>query len=446
MKKRTFLKTTSAIMAGSVFTPMIACKESKPGLKNWAKNLTYSTNNIHHPTSLEEVQTLVAKLPSLKGLGSRHSFNTIADSKHQLVSLKNMKKVVSLDKTGRKVTVEAGSRYGDICEYLERQGFALHNMASLPHISIAGAGATATHGSGVNNQALSSGISAVEIVKADGEVVNLSREKNGEQFYGAVVGVGALGVVTKVTLDLFPTYKMQQIVYRNIPMSSLENDFDTIMSSGYSVSLFTDWRNKNINEVWIKSRTDATESVSGNEYYGGTLADRHLHPVESQSAESCTEQMGIEGAWYERLPHFKMEFTPSSGEELQAEYFVPMEYGYKAVMAVESLNEKISPHLYISEVRTIAEDNHWMSPAYKKPCVSIHFTFKPQWEAVQKILPLIEQVLDPYFVRPHWGKLFTMAPFVLHSRIEKLTQFRELAQDFDPDGKFRNDFLRKNVF
>lgn len=415
-------------------------------LTNWAKNLTYSTKNVHYPASLEELRETVSQLPTLRGLGSRHSFNTIADSKHNLVSLKEMKKVVAMEPETKSLTVEAGVRYGDICEQIEKNGFALHNLASLPHISIAGACATATHGSGVNNGCLAVGLKAVEMVKADGEVVQISREKDGDLFNGVAVSLGGLGVITKVTLDLMPSFTMQQVVYRNMPMNALETNFDEIMSSGYSVSLFTDWKNKNVNEVWIKSRMDAPSSVSGKDYFGATLAERNMHPIEDHSAESCTDQMGVEGPWFERLPHFKMGFTPSSGEELQAEYFIPMEYGYQAMMAIEQLHEKISPHLFISEIRTIAQDDFWMSPFYKQPSVAIHFTFKPEKEAIFNLLPQIESALNPFHVRPHWGKLFTMPANVLQSRIKKLSDFKNLVLNFDPKGKFRNEFINRNVF
>ena len=452
MDKREFLKTSSAIATGMAFSPLMSCNPSNntdelpETLTNWAGNLTYSTKNVHYPTTIADVQEIVRDSPRLRGLGSRHSFNTIADSKQALISLKGFDKIHSLDRSAGTITVEAGVRYGDICGYLHENGYALHNLASLPHISIAGACATATHGSGVKNGCLAIAVKAMELVKADGETITVSRDENKDIFEGIVVGLGGLGIITKLTLDIIPAFQMQQVVYRNMPLSALEANFDTVMSSGYSVSLFTDWRNQNVNQVWIKSLAGAPGSVSGREFFGATLADRHLHPVEDLSAESCTAQMGVEGSWYDRLPHFKMGFTPSRGEELQAEYFVPMEHGYQAMMAIEAMNQKISPHLFISEIRTIDQDNLWMSPCYKKPCVAIHFTFKPRWDAVQNLLPMIEGALAPYDVRPHWGKLFTLRPQVLHGRIEKLADFKELLLEFDPKGKLRNEFINKNLF
>ena len=444
MDKRAFLKTSTAMIVGTLFSPLLSSQEKKP-LTNWAGNLIYGTTNVFAPNSVEHVQEFVKQHNKLRALGSRHSFNTIADSNKNLVSTSALNKIVTLDKGANTVTVEAGIKYGELCQYLHQNGYALHNLASLPHISIAGACATATHGSGVANGNLATQVSAIEFVKADGDLVTLSR-KNGELFNGAVVGLGALGIVTKITLDLLPTFNMQQVVYRNLPMKALENNFEAIMSSGYSVSLFTDWKNKNINEVWIKSRVEGnTLNSFAPDFYGAKLATKNMHPIEDQPAENCTEQMGVSEVWYERLPHFKMGFTPSAGKELQAEYFVPFEKGYEALMAVEKLHEKITPHIFISEIRAVAADNLWMSPCYKRRCVAIHTTWK-QEDVVMSLLPLVEEQLAPFNPIPHWAKLFTLAPSSLQSKFEKLGDFKQLMHQHDPKGKFRNEFLDKNLF
>jgi xylitol oxidase len=457
MDKRTFLKASSLLIGGAILFPFQACKPkttkenvSQAGnepLKNWAGNLKYSTGNVHYPKTIEEVQAVVKKCDKLKALGSRHSFNRIADSSENQISLKEMNKVVSLDKKANTITVEGGARYGEFAAYLHENGYALPNLASLPHITVIGACATATHGSGVKNGNLSTSVSAIEFVNAAGEVVTLSKQKDGEEFYGAVVGLGALGVVTKVTLDLLPTFDMKQVVYRNLPMQELKNNFDDIQSRGYSVSLFTDWKNKNINEVWIKSRVEKGDvSASDLELYGAKRATQNMHPVEDQSAENVTEQMGKPGPWYERMAHFKMGFNPSTGKELQSEYFVPIENAYEAMMAIEKLHDKISPHLFISEIRTINADNFWLSPCYKKTCVAFHTTWKQEVDTVMGLLPLMEEQLAPFNPIPHWAKLFTMSPAVVQSKYEKLADFKQLVAKYDQNGKFRNEFLAKNLY
>jgi xylitol oxidase len=446
MNKRTFIKLSSAMMATPIISPLLAAMPDDK-LKNWSGNLEYGTERLYSANSLEEVRAFVAKQGKLKVLGTRHCFNTIANSTDQFLSVRPMAKIAAFDDKARTVTVEGGMSYGQLCPDLDSKGFALHNLASLPHISIAGACSTATHGSGDKNGNLATAVSALELVTASGDVVRLSRRDDGDTFRGAVVGLGALGVITKVTLDVQPTFQVRQFVYDNLPMSQWSENFEAIESSAYSVSLFTDWKQQRFNEVWLKKRVEEGKAVyATEEFYGAKRATRNLHPIAELSAENCTEQMGVPGPWYERLPHFKMGFTPSAGKELQSEYFVPRPNAVEAVMAVEQLHEKISPHLLISEIRTIAADDLWMSPCYKQPCVTIHFTWKQDWPAVQKLLPVIERNLAPFGARPHWGKLFTIPPAQLHPNYEKLPKFVALCKKFDPQGKFRNEFLNANIF
>lgn len=446
MKRKTFLQLSSTLMATPLLKPLDSLATS-PRLKNWAGNLEYSTSRVFYPKSADEVQALVKKLKRFRTLGTRHCFNRIADSKDNLVSTKELNKVMTWDAVARTVTVEGGIKYGELAPYLNEKGFALHNLASLPHISVAGSCATATHGSGINNGNLASAVRALELVKADGTLVQLSKETDGDTFSAAVVGLGALGIVTKVTLAVEPMYQMRQHVYLKLPMAELKTHFEDIVSAGYSVSLFTDWQEDNINEVWIKSRVDSGKNQDAvPEFFGAKAATTNLHPIAALSAVNCTEQMGVAGPWYERLPHFKMGFTPSSGKELQAEYFVPLSNAMAAITAVAHLGKQIGPHLFISEIRTIAADDLWMSPCYKQASATIHFTLKQDWPAVQKLLPVIEQALAPFNAKPHWGKLFTLPPQVLASRYEKLSDFKKLVAEYDPQGKFRNDFLNTTIY
>lgn len=449
MDKRTFLKTSTLLASGAILTKFQGCTpaDNKEHLKNWAGNLEFSTGNVYYPKNIDEVKDVVKKCKKLRALGSMHSFNTIADSNENLLSSRDLNKIILLDPSTNTVKVEAGMRYGELAPYLYEKGFALHNLASLPHISIAGSIATATHGSGINNGNLSTGISAIEFVNAAGDLVSLSRKNDGEIFNGAVVALGALGIVTSVTLDLQPTFNMKQLVYRNLPMSALKDNFEKIEAAGYSVSLFTNWKDKNINQVWIKSRVDSNEPSSiPEDFFGAKAATKDMHPVEDQSSENCTPQMGVPGPWFERMPHFKMGFKPSTGKELQAEYFVPIEHAYDAIMAMETLHEQITPHLFISELRTIKADDLWMSTCYKRGALSLHTTWKQEIPEVMKLLPLVEEKLAPFQPRPHWAKLFTITPKILQSQYEKLDDFKKLVSQHDPEGKFRNEFLDRNLY
>ena len=414
---------------------------------NWAGNLTYGAKTLLTPGSVEEAQEGVRAASKLRALGSRHCFNTIADTPATQMSLGRLNNVVSLDKAKRQVTVEGGIRYGELGPILHAEGFALHNLASLPHISIAGACATATHGSGPKLGSLATAVRGIEFIDAKGDLVSLTRDKNPETFPGAVVNLGALGVVTKLTLDVEPTFAVRQDIYRDLPMAAVEAHFDEIMAAGYSVSLFTAWQDDTIEQVWVKTRVAAGEKFdTPQSLFGAKSATKNMHPIAHLDAVNCTEQMGILGPSYDRLPHFKMGFTPASGEELQVEYFVPAGHAVAAAKAIHGLGRLLAPLLMISEVRTIAADDLWMSPFYKQPCVAFHFSFKQDWPSVERFLPTLEQALAPYAPRPHWGKVFTMAPKDVHARYPRLADFRDLLNAHDPRGKFRNAFIDKYVF
>jgi xylitol oxidase len=409
--------------------------------RNWAGNIAYRAARLHEPRTLSEVQDIVRRATKVRALGSRHSFNRIADTDADHVSMRGLNQVLALDKAARTVTVAGGITYGELCPALDREGYALHNLASLPHISVAGAAATATHGSGVRNKNLATAVSALKLVTASGDIVALKR--GDPEFAGAVAGLGALGLVSELTLDLEPSFSVRQNLYLDLPFATLLDNFAAIMGAAYSVSLFTPWRGENIGQVWVKARADAPSPAG--DFFGAKPATRPWHPIPQIDPTPCTEQMGVPGPWYLRLPHFRMEFTPSAGAELQSEYFVAIENAVPALQALKSIEDKIAPELMISEIRTIAADDLWMSPAYRQDCVAFHFTFKPDWPAVEKVLPQVEWALRPFGARPHWGKLFTMTPADVQAGVPRLADFRTLLATRDPAGKFRNAFVETYV-
>jgi alditol oxidase len=446
MNKREFLKTSGVILSGSLLGRFASGEAQQDHRTNWAGNYEYRAKNLISPNTVEEAEAAVKSCATLKALGARHSFNGIADNPLNQISLKQLDSM-TLDEQAHTVTVGAGVTYGKLAPYIDAKGYALHNLASLPHISVVGACSTATHGSGNKNGNLSTAVSALEFISADGEIKTLSRQREGSSFRGAAVGLGGLGIITRITLDLLPTFQVGQAVYENLSIAQLESHLDEIFASGYSVSLFTDWQNHRMTQVWIKRQIEpGTMQKWAPEFFGAKLATQKLHPITGHSAEACTEQGGVPGPWYERLPHFKMNFTPSSGAELQTEYFVPRAKGYEAILAVEELRDQITPHLFVTELRTIAADDLWMSMAYQRPSMAIHFTWKPEWPAVKTILPQIEEKLAPFDARPHWAKLFTTPQARLNKLYAKMPDFRSLLAEYDPKGKFRNEFLNTNIF
>ena len=409
-------------------------------MRNWAGNYEFGAARVHCPTNVAEVQEIVAGATRAKAIGTRHSFNDVADTSQDLVLVEGLRDgnrgiIADTDKT---VSVRPGVRYGDVARFLACSGRTLANFASLPHISVGGSVATGTHGSGVGNSGLASAVRELQIVKADGSLSRLYRGE-GRGFDGSVVGLGALGIVVDLMLDTVPMFEIAQTVYENLVWKSLESEFDIVLSSAYSVSLFHDWRGDAIPQVWVK-RTSGENSP---DYFGAKAADGPRHPLPEMPPENCTPQLGVPGPAPDRLPHFRMEFTPSGGEELQTEYVMPREHAFAALSALDAMRERIAPLLFITEVRTVAADDLWLSPFYGRDSVCVHFTWRPLQPEVEALLPEIEAALAPFSPRPHWGKLFTMPVDGLYPRME---DFRSLAQAWDPEGKFRNAYLDARVF
>jgi xylitol oxidase len=416
------------------------------GRTNWAGNIAFRARDVHRPATLGELRLLVAGGEKVRALGSAHSFSDIADTPGALISLSGLPDTVEADTAASVAKVAAGVRYADLSRRLHARGHAVHNLASLPHISVAGSCATATHGSGDGNGNLATAVAALEMVTADGDLVTLDRDKDGDRFRGAVVGLGALGVVVSMTLDIVPAFEIRQYVYEGLALDVLDDHFGDIVSSAYSVSLFTDWRTPYIGQIWVKARADRPGGPPpGDSWYGARPADGPRHPIAGMPVVNCTEQLGVPGPWNERLPHFRPEFTPSSGEELQSEYLLPRRHAVAALHALAEVRDRIAPVLQISEIRTIAADELWLSPCYRQETVAFHFTWAPDLPAVLPVLALIEERLAPFGVRPHWGKLFTVGPSELRARYERLPDFQALARHYDPAGKFANDFVRRHL-
>ncbi|MCW8377375.1 D-arabinono-1,4-lactone oxidase [Streptomyces justiciae] len=403
---------------------------------NWAGNITYTAKELHRPCSLDTLAALVAGSAKVRVLGSGHSFNEIAEpgAEGTLLSVAGFPPVIDVDSAARTVRVGGGVRYAELARMVDAHGLALPNMASLPHISVAGSVATGTHGSGVANGPLASAVREVELVLADGSTVTIGR--GDPRFGGAVTSLGALGVVTALTLDLEPSYDVEQHVFTELPLEGL--DFETVMSAAYSVSLFTDWREPGFRQVWLKRRVDQPLA----DLPWAAPATEKLHPVPGMPAVNCTEQFGVPGPWHQRLPHFRAEFTPSSGAELQSEYLLPREYAVEALHAVDGIRETVAGVLQTCEVRTVAADEQWLSPAYGRDTVALHFTWIEDTAAVLPVVRRLEEALDGFGARPHWGKVFTTPGAVLAERYPRLDDFRALARDLDPSGKFANSFVR----
>lgn len=409
------------------------------GERNWAGNFTYSANQIVHARSVAQLQDVARKAGNVRALGTRHTFNDLADTPDTLVSLTEIDPDPVINTEERTLTIGAGTRYGIAARFLQDRGWALHNMGSLPHICIGGATATGTHGSGSRNGNLSTAVAGFELVTADGELLHITREN--PDFSKMVVGLGAFGLVTRVTIDIQPTYQIRQDAYTDMPWETFIQNVDAVMDAGYSVSVFTDWKHDVVEQIWLKSKV--SQDVAPFDSLIGAPRDRSGQARLADSIAGNLTPHGSIGPWLDRLPHFRLETTPSLGAEIQSEYFIDRSHAADALRAVRSIAHLFDGVLIISELRTIAADQLALSPAFGRPTFAFHFTWTDDQEAVNGLLPILEAALQPFDARPHWGKANSVSLGTLETSYVHLESFRQLVRSYDPTGKFRNEYLKR---
>ena len=415
---------------------------SGPGA-TWSGCYRFGAQGLAAPRSVAELQELVAAAPRVRALGSRHSFNDVADTDGVLVSVRDLPPRFDLDAAAGTVTVSAGSTYGEVAAGLADTGWALHNMGSLPHISVAGACATGTHGSGDGNRNLSTAVSAVETVGADGE---LRRHTRGDDpgFGGRVLALGAHGVVTAVTLDLVPAFDVRQDVWFDLSWPALLENLDAIVGAAFSVSVMPRWGDPQVaGKVWLKSRTDAWDPALDPAAFGARWARTDAGELAEGQNPNQTVQGGVPGPWWQRLPHFRPDASPSRGDEIQTEYFVDRADAADALRALRAVAERFAPLVLVSELRSVAADTLWLSPSHGRESLGIHLTWRNSPAEVLAALPVVEAALEPFAPRPHWGKWFTLDGDAVRSSYPRAADFRALAEESDPGRTFRNRYLER---
>ena len=411
-------------------------------LLNWSGTYHFTAREMIAARTIGEVQRAVAGRPGgrVRAIGTRHSFNDLADNGATLVSVTGIAPEPVIDEAAHTVTVGAGVTYGALAAWLQDQGWALGNLGSLPHISVAGATATGTHGSGSRNRILSAALAGLQYVAADGELRHADR--SAQDFGGMAVGLGAFGIVVRVTLDIEPTYLVRQDAYTGLPWDRVLADVGGVLGAAYSVSLFTDWSGESLHAAWVKRRIDtAGADESPEEFFG---ARRDPGPVRfiDAPADNLTV-LGVAGPWSQRLPHFRLDSTPSNGDEIQSEYFVDRRHGAAALEAVRRRSGGITPLLMVSEIRSTAPDQLWLSGSYGRETMAIHFTWRNQPDEVDAVLRGVEAALEPFAARPHWGKVSHVNAGQVAERYPRLGDARALFERLDPDGRFSNYRLER---
>lgn len=406
--------------------------------RNWSGTHVYTAPRIVPASSVDEVRAALAGRGRVHALGTRHSFTDLPDTTGVLLDLAGLTGGFVLDEDAGTVSVAAGTRYGELALWLEERGYALHNLGSLPHISVGGATATATHGSGNANGVLTSAVRGIRFVTADGEVRDVRR--GDDDFDALAVGVGAFGVVVSLTLAVQPTYRARQDVYRDVTWDAALGAFDDITGAGYSVSVFTRWEPELLGDVWVKTRLDRDDDPVPDALLDGA---RFVEANPLEGLPDLTQLGGVPGPWLARLPHFRLEGKPSFGDEIQSEYFIARSDAPAALGAMRELAPLVQPVLFVSELRTAASDDLWLSGAYHRDFLAIHFTWHNDDAGVRAVLPEVERALAPFHARPHWGKLHLFGADDMARVHPRLPDARAVFERHDPEGRFSNAHLER---
>ena len=435
------LSAAVPVVAPGPSVPMLSHVTAE--LRNWSGTYQFTAHEVINARTVDEVQQAVAKATAdggrIRAIGTRHSFNDLADNGATLVSVAGIAPDPVLDEAKHTVTAGAGMSYGELAVWLQERGWALGNLGSLPHISIAGATATGTHGSGRRNQVLSAAVAGLQYVAADGELRQADRATR--DFAGMPVGLGAFGIVVRITLDIQPSYLIRQDAYTNLPWDRTLEDLDAILGAAYSVSLFTDWSGESLRAAWVKRRVEDAAADVPDEFFG---ARRDPGPVRFIDApDDNLTVVGVAGPWAQRLPHFRLDSTPSNGNEIQSEYFVDQRHGAAALAAVRREAARITPLLLVSEIRATAADELWLSGSYERETMAIHFTWRNEPAQVNAVLKHVEAALEPFAPRPHWGKVSHATAAWVAERYPRLADARDLFERLDPDGRFSNQRLER---
>jgi len=404
-------------------------------MRNWAGNIDFGTTRVSRPESVDELRRIVASSERVRAIGAGHSFSGVLATAGGLVRLDGLPPAVDIDTEAGTATVSTGMRYADVAAELHRAGYALANLASLPDISVAGACATGTHGSGDTQRSLAAAVVGLQLVGPEGDLTELRRDVDHDTFAGSVVALGALGVATQVTLEIEPSFEVAQSVRVAVPVEEVQGRIDDVFGAAYSVSVFTKWADDAT--IWLKRRTD--QPVVDLDL--GTPAQGPLNPVPGGDPARCTAQLGVAGPWHERLPHIRSGTAPEVGDELQSEYFLPRSAAPAAFAALRELGGLLGPVLHVAEVRTVRGDDLWLSPAYERDSVTFHFTWIKDTARVLPVISAVEERLASLGARPHWAKLMAMTGAEIRAGYRRALDFQELMSKSDPDGKFGNDFV-----
>jgi xylitol oxidase len=407
-------------------------------VRNWSHTVSFSSSEVARPRDLDELRSVVAASERVRALGTRHSFNRVGDTvgTHVLLDAMPRHLVVSADRS--EVTCDAATTHAELSTALAAHGLALPNLCSSPHLGVVGAVQTGAHGSGVDQPALAAHVTRLELVDGTGALRTVAA---GDPDLDAVsVGLGAFGVVHRITQRVVPAFEMSQTVDLDLGWDALLPHLHEVAASAYSVSLFTRYDDRGATQVWRKHRLGDPEVLDLRDL-GARPATETLHPLPASGAQDVTPQLGVPGPSHERLPHVHPDVCPRFGSEIQSEYLLDAARALEAIEALRGLADRLDPLLAIAEIRHVGADSAWLSPSGGRDSVALHFTWQRLPEELGELLPVVEAALLPLGARPHWGKAFACSPHDLRAAYPRIEEWGALVGAYDPERRFRNDLV-----
>lgn len=421
---------------------------------NWAGNQSCAPTSIRRPTSEAELVAIVKEAANngtrVKCVGAGHSFTPIACTDGVLVDLSGYGRILSHDPGARTVTMQAGITLSTLCDELDQRGLALENMGDIGYQSIAGAAATATHGTGWHFGNISSRIVGMRLIAGDGSIVDATSDENPEVLAAARVGVGALGIVSTVTLQAVKAFRLHAIE-EPMRLDDLLSDFDGYMSSADHVEFYwvphTSWaltkRNRRTDEPAMprsKAKAVIDDLLITNVGFGALCRVGRRRPNLIPRLAKMLPSTGR----LEYTDRSDRVFTsPRRVKFYEMEYAIPRDAIPEALNRVRRLVDEAGIQLsFPVEVRVVSPDDIPLSTAHGRATgyIAIHVY---QGTPYDTYFQGVERIMDSYHGRPHWGKMHFQGHETLAQRYPKWDEFQAVRRRLDPEGRFTNQYLER---
>lgn len=444
--RRTFLQQlmgAAAVMA--MPSHLLAAGQTALPWRNWSGSQVCYPKTRSAPADLAQLQNLLKdSTGTIRPVGSGHSFMPLVPTDDTIVSLSRLTGLISVDQKQQQARVWAGTRLGDIGQPLADNGQALLNMPDIDEQSLAGAIATATHGTGAQLACMSNYVEALQLVLANGEVMECSRTQNQAVFNAAQVNIGALGIISQVTLQNQARYKLKRETSW-LPIEEILQNAESLADNNRNFEFyfipftgmgFIDVQNITDEPVTVVEKLDQNDGAEDLKTARDILSwsPKLRELVLGTYMKTLPKEVNVANSWQNYASERNVRFN-------EMEYHLPRENMVKAFNEIRNIVETQFPEVFFPfEVRFIKSDDIWLSPFNGRETCSIA-VHRYHQEDYKDMFAAIEPVMQKYNGRPHWGKLNTMNSAQFSEHYAHWQDFKDIRQQLDPNGQFLNLYL-----